>query len=231
MSGDTRRPSRIVVVDDNRFTRELAREALGDRRRASSAARAPRRRSRRSAREPADLVVSDLTMPGLSGLELLERVRREQPGTDFVLLTANASIESAVAALRMGASRLSREADPARGARAGGASASSRAAPLLDENARLRDALHDGRGVPHAGALSRPGRDLRRRARSAAARAWAARAAWRSSAARRSRCPTASPSAASTRRRRAACGACSAERKPIEPGSLGELEVRRAAAR
>ena len=42
-------------------------------------------------------------MPGLSGLELLERVRREHPGTDFVLFTANASIESAISALRMGA--------------------------------------------------------------------------------------------------------------------------------
>jgi two-component system cell cycle response regulator len=42
-------------------------------------------------------------MPGLSGIELLERVRRAHPGTQFVVLTGNASIDSAVGALRMGA--------------------------------------------------------------------------------------------------------------------------------
>ena len=42
-------------------------------------------------------------MPGMSGIDLLERVRREHPRTDFVLLTAHASVESAVGALRMGA--------------------------------------------------------------------------------------------------------------------------------
>jgi diguanylate cyclase (GGDEF)-like protein len=55
------------------------------------------------AREPADLVVSDLEMPGLSGLDLLERVRQEHPQLAFVLLTAHASVESAIRALRMGA--------------------------------------------------------------------------------------------------------------------------------
>ncbi len=55
-------------------------------------------------REPADLVVSDLTLSGLSGLELLERVRGVHPETEFVALTADASDESALEARRMGAS-------------------------------------------------------------------------------------------------------------------------------
>jgi diguanylate cyclase (GGDEF)-like protein len=42
-------------------------------------------------------------MAGLSGIELLERVRRAHVGTEFVLVTAHASVESAVDALRMGA--------------------------------------------------------------------------------------------------------------------------------
>ena len=94
--------ARVLVVDDDRFHRELARDALADLARveccgdAESALEA-------LAREPAALVLSDLTMPGASGLDLLERVRRAQPSTDFVLLTANASVESAVEALRMGA--------------------------------------------------------------------------------------------------------------------------------
>jgi hypothetical protein len=42
-------------------------------------------------------------MPGRSGLELLQAVLRDYPGTDFVLVTANSSVSSAVEALRMGA--------------------------------------------------------------------------------------------------------------------------------
>lgn len=57
----------------------------------------------RLAREPFDLLVSDLQMPGMTGMDLLRLVRREHPRTDFVLVTAHASLQSAVDALRMGA--------------------------------------------------------------------------------------------------------------------------------
>ncbi len=93
---------RIVVVDDDRLVREIVCDAL------ESLARVEACESGEQAleslsRERADLVISDLTMPGMSGIQLLERIQREQPGTEFVLLTANASVESAVGALRMGA--------------------------------------------------------------------------------------------------------------------------------
>jgi len=94
--------ARVVVVDDSRFHREFARQVLqagADVECCEDAEHA----LRALGREPADLVLSDLAMPGLSGLELLERVQREHPGTDFVLITAHASIDSAVEALRMGA--------------------------------------------------------------------------------------------------------------------------------
>ena len=95
-------PARVIVVDDDRLIRELVRDAIGDRARveccdSSEAALEALHR------EPADLVVSDLTMPGLSGIELLEEVRRRYPATDFMLLTGNATVESTVGALRMGA--------------------------------------------------------------------------------------------------------------------------------
>ena len=93
---------RVVVVDDSRYQRELARDVLAERAAVETCADAEEALAA-LARDPADLVVSDLAMPGLSGLELLARVRREHPGTDFVLVTAHASVESAVEALRMGA--------------------------------------------------------------------------------------------------------------------------------
>ena len=50
-----------------------------------------------------DLVVSDIKMPGLSGLDLLRSVKGKQPGTPVVLITGNPSVNSAVFGLRHGA--------------------------------------------------------------------------------------------------------------------------------
>ena len=50
-----------------------------------------------------DLVLTDLNLPGLSGLELLHRVRSEYPEVTVVIITAYGTIESAVAAIKAGA--------------------------------------------------------------------------------------------------------------------------------
>lgn len=100
MSADSKR--RVLCVDDSRLTREQVRDALGDRvdlecvESAEAAIAALER-------EPVDLVLSDLQMEGMSGLALLGRARRIAPGVPFLLLTAHASIDSAVEALRHGA--------------------------------------------------------------------------------------------------------------------------------
>lgn len=51
---------------------------------------------------PVDLVLSDLVMPGYSGLELLQILREEQPSVAVVLVTAFGSVENAVAAMKAG---------------------------------------------------------------------------------------------------------------------------------
>jgi len=50
-----------------------------------------------------DLVLSDLKMPGLTGLELLTRGRAAVPDVDFILLTAFGTVEEAVKAMKEGA--------------------------------------------------------------------------------------------------------------------------------
>jgi response regulator RpfG family c-di-GMP phosphodiesterase len=53
--------------------------------------------------DPYDLVVSDIKMPGLSGLDLLRAIKGRQPGTPVVLITGVPSVNSAVFGLRHGA--------------------------------------------------------------------------------------------------------------------------------
>jgi len=54
-------------------------------------------------KEPVDVVLTDLMMPGMSGQELLRAVRAVAPDTEVVLMTAYGTVEAAVAAMKDGA--------------------------------------------------------------------------------------------------------------------------------
>jgi diguanylate cyclase (GGDEF)-like protein len=135
--------------------RELARDALGSEVQLElcSDGEAALERLRR---EPADLVLSDITMPGLSGIELLERVRREYPGTDFIVLTGHASVETAVSALRMGAADYLRKPIQADELVLVVRRLLEQRA-LVDENTRLRDMLRTVEGCRSLAPCLEPG--------------------------------------------------------------------------
>jgi DNA-binding NtrC family response regulator len=52
---------------------------------------------------PQDLIITDLHLPGISGIDLLKKVRAEDPGTLVILMTAFGTIQSAVEAMKSGA--------------------------------------------------------------------------------------------------------------------------------
>ena len=54
-------------------------------------------------RDPADLVVTDLKMPRLGGMGLLEKIRKKWPDIPVIILTAHGSIPDAVKSMRIGA--------------------------------------------------------------------------------------------------------------------------------
>ena len=94
---------RILVVDDERSMQEfleiLLRREGYDVVAASSAEEALLALES----DEFDLVISDIRMPGMSGLELLDRVREVSPETLVILITAHGSTESAVEAMKHGA--------------------------------------------------------------------------------------------------------------------------------
>src|SRR5580658_4506367 len=54
-------------------------------------------------REHPELVLLDVWMPKLDGIELLRRIKAEQPATHVIMISGHANIQNAVAATRLGA--------------------------------------------------------------------------------------------------------------------------------
>jgi diguanylate cyclase (GGDEF)-like protein len=95
---------RVLVVDDDRLIRELARDTLvADGYQVSVAGSGAQALSLLAQEGPFELVLTDLSMREVDGLQLLEQIKRRYTKTDVVILTAYASLETALEAMRLGA--------------------------------------------------------------------------------------------------------------------------------
>jgi DNA-binding response OmpR family regulator len=96
-------PARILVVDDEampRMTITRALNLMGYK--ADEAASGAEALSKLAARFY-DLVLLDLRMPGIDGVEVMRRANKLCPDTLVIILTAHATLESAITAVRLGA--------------------------------------------------------------------------------------------------------------------------------
>ncbi|MEJ2503199.1 MAG: response regulator, partial [Gemmatimonadota bacterium] len=94
---------RIVVVDDEASIRLALSELLeSDGHAVRAVEHAPAALAALEG-EPADLILSDLRMPAMDGLQLLDEIRARHPDAVFVLVTAHGDERMAVRALRQGA--------------------------------------------------------------------------------------------------------------------------------
>jgi DNA-binding NtrC family response regulator len=93
----------IVVIDDNAASLELLSESLAQQGATIFTAQDPREGIDIVFREHPQIVITDLMMPGTSGLDVLDRVVAFDPSIDVILMTAYHSSESAVEAIRRGA--------------------------------------------------------------------------------------------------------------------------------
>jgi putative nucleotidyltransferase with HDIG domain len=94
---------RVLVVDDNASLLRFLVSAFGANGCTVTQAAAAEQALELIGRQPFDLVVSDIKMPGLTGLDLLRAVKGTQPDTPVVLVTGAPSVNSAVFGLRHGA--------------------------------------------------------------------------------------------------------------------------------
>jgi len=96
-------PGRLLVVDDDPSARRFLVDALTDAGHSVAAAENGVRGLEIFRADPSDVVLTDVMMPGLSGLEVLETIKRLRPATEVIVITAHASLDTAVRALRDGA--------------------------------------------------------------------------------------------------------------------------------
>jgi DNA-binding NtrC family response regulator len=141
-AGGTRR---VLVVDDEPQIPRLVGLLLGEGTLVEAAASASEALARLED-TPYDVVLTDLAMPDLDGIELIRRARRRDPDTPIVIFTGQASVETAVQAMREGAFDYLRKTSSGQEL----AAAVERAAThgsLAREVRRLRDEVERARGV------------------------------------------------------------------------------------
>jgi len=93
----------ILIVEDDRFFRELYAEILRGAGCTVTTASSGEEALERLIEKTYGLVITDLVMPGISGVELLARVKSQDPSIDVILVTAHADLESALLSLKHGA--------------------------------------------------------------------------------------------------------------------------------
>jgi len=96
--------ARILIVDDEKNIRtHLATFLESCHYQVRTAESAQQALIQLAGDEPFDLVLTDYRMAGVNGVELLEQARRQTPDVAFILMTAYATIENAVEAMKAGA--------------------------------------------------------------------------------------------------------------------------------
>ena len=96
-------PAQILVVEDELDVSELIVEVLERAGYCATSAAEGYRALDLLAERRFDLMITDLRMPGMNGVELVERSRVLSPDVDVMVLTAHATLDSAIRTLKMGA--------------------------------------------------------------------------------------------------------------------------------
>jgi len=95
--------SNILIIDDKESMRDSCQKALSHSGNRVEVAEDGMRGLAMLKRESFDLVILDLKMPGLSGMEVLKKLKEDDPEVIVIVITGYATVESAVEAMKKGA--------------------------------------------------------------------------------------------------------------------------------
>lgn len=95
--------TKIMVVDDESAIREVLCRTFEGEGYICEVADCVDEALQKLARVPADLIVTDIMMPGRTGVELLQAVKNSSPDTAVIMVTAVADTQTAIKAMKMGA--------------------------------------------------------------------------------------------------------------------------------
>jgi DNA-binding NtrC family response regulator len=95
--------ARVLVVDDEPAMRRSLERLLASKGFQMATAEDGEKALERLAHAPADVVLVDLIMPRLGGMELLARLKERHPEVEVIIMTAHGSYDAAVSAVRAGA--------------------------------------------------------------------------------------------------------------------------------
>lgn len=93
----------ILVVDDELDMRELLRDVLQERGSRVTLAQSGREALKRLGEDEYAVVLTDLRMKEMEGIELLKEIKRSYPETNVIIMTAFGSVETAIEAMKQGA--------------------------------------------------------------------------------------------------------------------------------
>src|SRR4030042_1909020 len=104
MTGATKmKTNKILIVDDEKNIRITIRQSLTDMDIETDTAVNSEEALSKLKGTDFGLVLLDLRMPGMDGMELLEKLRKDRPDIRVVIITAHGTIDSAVEAMKLGA--------------------------------------------------------------------------------------------------------------------------------
>ncbi len=96
-------PIKILIVDDEKRMCAVLKAALESPARAVTTADSGEAALAALSLDVFDVILSDIKMPGITGLDLLEKVKKKNPDTEVLLMTAFADTVTAVSAMKKGA--------------------------------------------------------------------------------------------------------------------------------
>ena len=103
LSGEDRKKYKILVVDDELSLRDSLKEWLEEEGFTVGMAESGQQALNMLATEDYHLMLTDIRMPGMDGVELLTRAKKDSPALEVIMMTAYATIETAVNAMKIGA--------------------------------------------------------------------------------------------------------------------------------